>query len=252
MPNPWDVGSRQAAGRGRLRGAGDHERRVRLVDRQRRLQVTRDELVEHVRATRRRDRSAAQRRQRTLLRRRSRPESPRRSRLLHDAGAAGCSIEDWNGPARTASTRSTSPPNGSPPPLKRPHIGRRSAGADGSVREPPARCRPTSTTRSPDWSPIATPAPTACTHPACRPSTRSGPSPKRSMCRSTCSRCQAARPSPRSAPPADAACRSAARWRAPPTARLMVGARELLDDGHQRVPRHSAAGPERLGLTLAG
>ena len=83
-------------------------------------------------------------------------------RRLHEAGAAGCSIEDWNRATRARSTRSSSPPSGSPPP-PRP----RTSPATRSCSPPAARtsctASATSTTRSPGCAPTATPAPTAST-----------------------------------------------------------------------------------------
>lgn len=100
LPNPWDVGSAKllagagfdalattSAGFAWSRGRDDYG-------------VTRDELVEHVRTL-----AAATELPLTVDSERCFADDgdldgvAETVRLLHDAGAAGCSIEDWNGPA---------------------------------------------------------------------------------------------------------------------------------------------------------
>lgn len=98
MPNPWDVGSAKllagagfealattSAGFAWSQGRDDYG-------------ITRDELVEHVRAL-----AAATDLPLNVDSERCFAEDldgvAETVRLLHQAGAAGCSIEDWNGPA---------------------------------------------------------------------------------------------------------------------------------------------------------
>lgn len=98
MPNPWDVGSAKllagagfealattSAGLAWSRGRDDYG-------------ISRDELVEHVKAL-----AAATDLPLNVDSERCFADDldgiAETVRLLHDAGAAGCSIEDWNGPA---------------------------------------------------------------------------------------------------------------------------------------------------------
>ncbi len=98
MPNPWDIGSARllagvgfdalattSAGFAWSQGRDDYG-------------VTRDELVEHVRQM-----AAAVELPLNVDSERCFADDldgvAETVRLLHDAGAAGCSIEDWNGPA---------------------------------------------------------------------------------------------------------------------------------------------------------
>ena len=100
MPNPWDVGSARllagvgfealattSAGFAWSQGRDDYG-------------VTRDELVEHVAAiTGAVDVPLNVDSERCFADDGDLDGIARTVRLLHDAGAAGCSIEDWNGPA---------------------------------------------------------------------------------------------------------------------------------------------------------
>ena len=112
MPNPWDVGSaRLLASLGfealATTSAGFAWSLGKLD-----TQVTRDELVAHVAAL-----AGATELPLNVDSERCYPDDPggvaETVRLLAEAGAAGCSIEDWN-PARGGSRTSGSRPSASP------------------------------------------------------------------------------------------------------------------------------------------
>ena len=174
MPNPWDVGSARllastgfealaTTSAGFAWALGKHDQTV-----------TRDELVAHVTEL-----AAATDLPLNVDSERCYPDDPggvaETVALLAEAGAAGFSIEDYD-PARGRHGRGR---------RRRRACRRRGRGvtravrADGAHRpgrEPHPRRRPTSTTRSPAWSRIATPAPTCSTRRGSPTSSRSPPS----------------------------------------------------------------------------
>ena len=100
MPNPWDVGSARILAAAGFEALATTECRLRLVAGKLDQQVTRDELVGHVA-----DLSAATDLPLNVDSERCYPDDPggvaETVRLLAEAGAAGCSIEDYD-PATSA------------------------------------------------------------------------------------------------------------------------------------------------------
>ena len=146
MPNPWDIGSARFLGADGCRGARDDERRLRLVARPPRSARHPDELVAHV----------AELAEATALPLNVDSEGfsrepgawARPCALVAGAGAAGCSIEDYD-PATERSTTSASPPSASPT-RQRPAACRADR-ADWPRREPhPRGRRPRRHDRPPD------------------------------------------------------------------------------------------------------
>ena len=110
-------------------------------------------------------------------------------RLLAEAGAAGCSIEDYDPRRPARSTTSRSPPSGWRR-RPRPRTPCRADGAHRPRREPPLRRRRPRRHDRAAWSPTATRAPTPSTRRACADlDAHRAASSRRSACRSTSSRC---------------------------------------------------------------
>ena len=165
MPNPWDVGSAKLLASMGFEALATTSAGLAWSLGKLDMQVTRDELVAHVGAI-----AAATPLPLNVDSERCFPDEPggvaETVRLLAEAGAAGCSIEDYDPatdaiePLEVAAERSRSRPRR-----------RRSSSPRGPRTISTAST--TSTTRSPAWSPTATRAPTSSTRPASATSARS-------------------------------------------------------------------------------
>ena len=176
MPNPWDVGSAKLLTSMGFEALATTSAGLAWSLGKLDMQVTRDELVAHVTQI-----AEATPLPLNVDSERCFPDEPggvaETVRLLADAGAAGCSIEDYDpatdaiDPLEAAAERVAIAAEAG---AARPHCPR---------REPSPRRSTTSTTRSPAWSPTAMRAPTSSTRPASATSTRSSASSTRSVCR---------------------------------------------------------------------
>ena len=216
MPNPWDVGSArllEAAGFEALAttSAGYAWSLGRLDQ-----TVTREELVAHVGAL-----TEATTLPLNVDSERLYPDEPggvaETVRLLAGAGAAGCSVEDWDpaagriddvGVAAERVAAAAEAAHGLAEPMVLTDSPRTTFTAST-----------TSTTRSRACSPTAMQAPTASTRPVCVTSITFVPWSRRSARRSTCSRCPPGPAWPSWRRPACGASRPAGRWPAPPMGR---------------------------------
>ena len=174
MPNPWDVGSARLLAAPGFEALATTSAGLRVVAREARPAACRaTSCVAHVRRARGgRPTLPLNVDSERLLRRTTRAASPRRCALLAEAGAAGCSIEDYDPASGDDRRRSSWRPSEWRwrPPRRTP---RRTAGADGAVPRTTSTASTTSTTRSPASWPTATPAPTSSTRPGSPTSGRS-------------------------------------------------------------------------------
>ena len=162
MPNPWDVGSARILASAGFEALATTSAGFAWSLGKLDQQVTRDELVAHVA-----DLSAATELPLNVDSERCYPDDPggvaETVRLLAEAGAAGCSIEDYD--PQTGAIDDVG--------LAAERVAEAAEAAHGLASRWCSRAAPrttsaastTSTTRSPASSPTATPAPTASTRP---------------------------------------------------------------------------------------
>ena len=235
MPNPWDVGSARLLAALGFEALATTSQGFAWSIGKRDQTVTRDELVEHVAAV-----AAATPLPLNVDSERLYPDDPggvaETVRLLADAGAAGCSIEDYD----PAAGRLDDVERGRRARRRRSRReGRRHA--HGALREPPLRrhrsrrhdrpprrlprCRRRRRVRARPHRPRADRrGGGGRRHPGERPGAADG-----------------AHRSPSSSRSASVACRSGACSRAPRTPRSLRGGRELLDEGTSTYARSRVA-----------
>ena len=241
MPNPWDVGSascsrRCGSRRSRRRAPASPGRSASSTCRSRATSSSRTSNGSRPR------RAPAERRQRALLPRRARrcrrhrspPRRRGRSGLLDRGLRPGTGeIEALEVAAERVAVAAV-----------------RAARADRARREPSPRRR-----RSRRHDPPAGGLPRRRRRRPLRARPRRPGLDLRlvdeSACRSTCSHCRAARPSPSSAPPASAASRPEALWRGTRMARCSTGRAELRDAGTSRFSQDGTPA-EALRAALGG
>ena len=179
MPNPWDVGSARLLASLGFEALATTSAGFAWTLGKNDMTVTRDELVAHTAAM-----SAATDLPLNIDSERCFADDlagvAETVTMLMDAGAAGCSIEDWN-PANDAHRR---PVTGGRTRRRRGRGGPRrfgSIGAHGAGREPHPRCPGPRRHDLPARSPTAPPAPIASTRRASPTSTRSAASSRPSV-----------------------------------------------------------------------
>ena len=232
MPNPWDVGSARILASLGFEALATTSAGFAWALGKLDTQVTRGELVEHVEQL-----APATDLPLNVDSERCFPDDAggvaETVRLLGEAGAAGCSIEDWDPVAGriedVAARRRARRRGRRGGPRVRP-----AARADGPRGEPPPRRR-----RPRRHDRAARRLPGRRRRLRLRAVARDGRrrSPRSSTpseCRSTCSPCPQRRRSRSSPRSASAASRPGASSPAPPTARSPRGARELQSDGTSR------------------